>query len=102
MTGEHDSSIEPLVETDELTAMREDHARLRAAFVESVLEERGLRARLASQVALLEARNVAVQRLSEEVAAVRDDLDRVLRSPTWKVGSAATAVPRWLRDRRRR
>lgn len=93
----------PLVETDELTALREDHERLGRAFAESVAQEWQLREQLAAVGPSAAApASGTEERLAAELARAREDLDRVLRSPSWKAGSAATALPRWLRRRRSR
>lgn len=93
----------PLAETDELTALREDHKRLRRAFAESVAQERLLREQLAAiGPSSATPASRTEKRLAAELARTNKDLDRVLRSPSWKVGSAATFLPRWLRDRRSR
>lgn len=95
-------SDDRLIETDELTALREDHERLRSAFAECLGHERLLREQLATigpSNSTSPPASVTEKRLAAELAQTREDLERVLHSPSWKVGSAATALPRWLRDR---
>ena len=99
--------------TDEVAALREDYARLRKAFAEALAEERRLQAGLAAALAGerrlqagMDAAELALgpsttkeQLLTAELVQVRTVLDRVLHSPSWKLGSAMTALPRSLRDR---
>ena len=85
--------------TDEVAALREDYARLRKAFAEALAEERRLQPGLDAAELALGLSTTKEQFLTAELVQVRTVLDRVLHSPSWKLGSAMTALPRSLRDR---
>ena len=86
-------------ETDELVLLREDYARLRRAFAEALAEERRLQACLTATDSASGLATATEQHLAVELVQVRMVLDRVLHSPTWKLGSAMTTLPRRLKDR---